>query len=56
MTRGYPLYGFGGFPVGSQKISNCFTLNGDSDPEVQGLQELNRVYKKAVTEIRMKDD
>ena len=46
-NKQYPCYGFGGIPrySGSNKVSHCFHLNGQEDPEVFGVQGIMDAYQ-----------
>ena len=48
-------YGFGGIPEyqGYTEVSHCFSLNGNEDPTIIGLQNLGIEYKKAVSGTKM---
>ncbi|CAI2386988.1 unnamed protein product [Moneuplotes crassus] len=43
----YPCYGFGGIPkyVDKRKVSHCFHLNGEIEPEVDGVERILDAYQ-----------
>ena len=45
-NRQYPCFGFGGIPrySGSNVVSHCFHLNGNEDPEVEGVEGIMQAY------------
>lgn len=45
----YPLFGFGGVPLGKSYVDHSFPLNFSSNPCVQGIDEMINVYKHAIT-------
>jgi hypothetical protein len=49
----FPVYGFGArLPPSYSHCSHCFACNGDFfDPEVEGIDEVLRVYQQAATSV-----
>lgn len=50
-----PVFGFGAaIPPHNQTADHCFALNGNIfDPEVDGLEEVINVYKKAINSVNL---
>ena len=42
-------FGFGGIPTyqGTDEVSHCFNLNGDTDPTIIGVNKLLEAYRIA---------
>ena len=48
----FPVYGFGGRPPLSNKVSHCFNLTFTDDPNVQGLPEVLKTYRNSLFQIK----
>jgi hypothetical protein len=49
-----PTFGFGAILPPNVHTSHCFALNGDIlNPEADGLEEVIKVYKNALTKIKL---
>ena len=46
------MYGFGGRPPLSNKVSHCFNLTFTDDPNVQGLPEVLKTYRNSLFQIK----
>ncbi|CAI2364003.1 unnamed protein product [Moneuplotes crassus] len=48
--RMFPVFGFGAKPrfCGIQQVSHCFHLNGQENPEVEGVQGILEAYRNAM--------
>jgi len=48
--RRFPVFGFGAKPrfMGSNEVSHCFHLNGQENPEVEGVQGILAAYRNAM--------
>eukprot|EP00344_Euplotes_crassus_P009233 CAMPEP_0197010392 /NCGR_PEP_ID=MMETSP1380-20130617/54098_1 /TAXON_ID=5936 /ORGANISM="Euplotes crassus, Strain CT5" /LENGTH=303 /DNA_ID=CAMNT_0042432281 /DNA_START=664 /DNA_END=1575 /DNA_ORIENTATION=+ len=50
-----PAFGFGGIPLysGSRSVSHCFHLNGNENPQCQGLPGLMEAYKFSLQNVQL---
>ena len=49
----FPVYGFGGIPPNSNKVSHCFNINfNDDNPEIQTLENVIKYYKKSLNKVK----
>jgi len=48
--RNFPVFGFGAKPrfCGIEQVSHCFPLNGQENPEVEGVQGILEAYRNAM--------
>jgi hypothetical protein len=53
----YPVYGFGGIPFGQSfsqnMVSHCFNINFQKDPNIQGIDNILRVYRNSVGKVTL---
>jgi hypothetical protein len=53
----YPVYGFGGIPLGQSyspnMVSHCFNINFQKDPNIKGIDNILRVYRESVGKVTL---
>ena len=53
----YPVYGFGGIPLGQSyspnMVSHCFNINFQKDPNIQGIDNVLRVYRNSLGKVTL---
>ena len=51
----FPVYGFGGIPQGSDKVSHCFNINFDQndDPNIHGIDNIIKYYRDSLKKITL---
>ena len=47
----FPVYGFGGIPPNSNKVSHCFNINFDDNPEIQTVENIIKKYKESLDKV-----
>ena len=48
----FPVYGFGGIPPNSNKVSHCFNINFNEDsPEIQTIDNIIKKYKESLDKV-----
>ena len=47
----FPVYGFGGIPPNSNKVSHCFNINFDENPEIQTVENIIKKYKESLDKV-----
>ena len=49
----FPVYGFGGIPQNSDKVSHCFNINfNDENPEIQTLENVIKYYRESLNKVK----
>ena len=48
----FPVYGFGGIPKNEKAVNHCFNINFQESPDIKTIDEVIRVYKKSLKEIK----
>ena len=50
----FPVYGFGGIPEGSDKVSHCFNVNmAKDDPNIHGIDNIIKFYRDSLRKITL---
>ena len=57
----FPVYGFGGIPSvlngipneNNNKPSHCFNINFDEDAEIQGIDNILKIYRESLRKIKL---
>ena len=53
----FPVYGFGGIPFGQSyspnMVSHCFNINFKEDPNINGIDNILRVYRKSIDKVTL---
>jgi len=53
----FPVYGFGGIPFGQSfspnMVSHCFNINFQQDPNIQGIDNILRIYRESVGKVTL---
>jgi len=49
----FPVYGFGGIPQNSNsnKVSHCFNINFDNNPEIQTIDNVIKKYRESLNKV-----
>jgi len=48
----FPVYGFGGIPPNNgNEVSQCFNINFQNNPDIDGLENIIPIYKKSLEKI-----
>ena len=49
----FPVYGFGGIPQNSDKVSHCFNINFNDDyPEIETIENIIKYYRESLDKIK----
>ena len=49
----FPVYGFGGIPQNSDKVSYCFNINfNDDNPEIETIENIIKYYRESLDKIQ----
>ena len=49
----FPVYGFGGIPQNSEKVSHCFNINFTEDnPEIQTIENVLKYYRESLSKVK----
>ena len=49
----FPVYGFGGIPQNSEKVSHCFNINFNEDnPEIETLENVIKYYRESLSKVK----
>lgn len=54
----FPVYGFGGVPLllngmPNNKVSHCFNINYQKDPEIHGVENILQTYKNSLETVEL---
>ena len=50
----FPVYGFGGNPIGSEEVSHCFNINfNKDDPNIHEVDNIIKFYKESLTKVKL---
>ena len=53
----FPVYGFGGIPMyqsySPNMVSHCFNINFQQDPNIQGIDNILRVYRDSISKVTL---
>ena len=49
----FPIFGFGGVPPGGKGVSHCFNLNGQKDPNVEGIEGIIQTYIDSLKGVQL---
>ena len=49
----FPVYGFGGIPLGKDEVSHCFNINfNENDANIMGLDNIIKCYKDSLDKVK----
>jgi len=49
----FPVYGFGGIPPNSEKVSHCFNINFNvNNPEIETLENVIKYYRESLNTVK----
>jgi len=48
-----PVFGFGGIPKGKNLISHCFNINGMTNPNIDGIENVIKIYKESLKKVKL---
>ena len=50
----FPVYGFGGIPQNSDKVSHCFNINfNDENPEIGEIKNIIKYYRESLDKVEL---